>query len=51
MNRRNFSVKTECQHEPGEFVIVFQDNIETKNTPMPRGLESVYPTKDLQEGH
>lgn len=53
MNRRNFSVKTECQHEPGEFVIGFQDNKENTNTPMPRGVECIYlnPTKDLQEGH
>ena len=53
MNRRNFSVKTECQHEPGEFVIGFQDNKENTNTPMPRGVECIYlnPTIDLQEGH
>ena len=53
MNRRNFSVKTECQHERGEFVIGFQDNNEKTNTPMPKGNEYVYlnPTKDLQEGH
>ena len=53
MNRRDFSVKTECQHEPGEFVIGFQDNKEKTNTPMPRGVECIYlnSTTDLQEGH
>lgn len=53
MNRRNFSVKRECKHEPGDFVIGFQDNTDQKNTPMPRGIECIYlnPTKDLQAGH
>ena len=53
MNRRNFSVKTECQHEPVDFVISFQDNKVKTNTPMPRGVECIYlnPTKDLQEGY
>ena len=53
MNRRNFNVKRECQHESGDFVLGFQDNKERKNTPMPRGVECIYlnPTKDMQEGH
>jgi len=52
INRRDFSVKKECQYEPGDFVIGFQDNKE-KNTPMPIGVECVYlnASKDLQEGH
>jgi len=53
MNRRSFSVKKELQYEPGDFVTRFQDNQETTNTPMPRGVECIYlnATKDLQEGH
>ena len=53
MGRRNFSVKTECQHELGKFVIGFQDIKEKRITPMPREVECIYlnPKKYLQEGH